>query len=202
MTSGATGQTAPSQVVRLAASPALSSSVQLNWSTQAVSAPATSFTVYYGVSGSSNWTSSVTAGSGNGTVITGLQAATSYELRSHRIKRLRNWPSFIRYRWNVGSLAVGDFHSLESPPKRDLYTCKRDDRPRCARVALILASPVRFLAFSLYSTLESWTAANLVNSDPWGAYVPTPASAGDWYVWGEGLDGSAPTVSSSPFAVQ
>jgi Fibronectin type III domain len=177
MTSGATGQTAPSQVVGLAASPASSSSVQLNWSTQAVSAPATSFTVYYGVTGSSNWTSSVTAGSGNGTVITGLQAATSYELRSHRIKRLRTGP-----RWNAGSLPVGDFHSLESSPERDLYTCKRDDRPRCARVALILASPGRFLAFSLYSTLESWTAANLVDSDPWGAYVPTPASAGDWYV--------------------
>jgi hypothetical protein len=42
----------------------------------------------------------------------------------------------------------------------------------------------------------------LVNSNLWGAYVPTPATAGEWYVWGEGLDGSAPTVSPSPFVVQ
>jgi hypothetical protein len=42
----------------------------------------------------------------------------------------------------------------------------------------------------------------LVNTNLWGAYVPTPATAGNWYVWGEGLDGSGRTVSPSPFVVQ
>jgi Fibronectin type III domain len=201
MTSGATGQTAPSQVVGLAASPASSSSVQLSWSTQAVSAPATSFTVYYEVTSSSNWTSSVTAGSGNGTVITGLQAATSYDFEVIELNASGTCPASLV---TAGTLAV--FQSITSIawnllPNGTYTHASGTIGPRCASVALILASPVRFLAFSLYSTLESWTAANLVNSDPWGAYVPTPASAGDWYVWGEGLDGSAPTVNSSPFAV-
>jgi hypothetical protein len=40
-----------------------------------------------------------------------------------------------------------------------------------------------------------------VNSDLWGQYVPTPATAGSWYVWVEGSDGSCPTVSSTPFTV-
>jgi hypothetical protein len=41
-----------------------------------------------------------------------------------------------------------------------------------------------------------------INSNLWGAYVPTPATAGTWYTWAEGLDGSAPTVSSTSFLVQ
>ena len=40
-----------------------------------------------------------------------------------------------------------------------------------------------------------------VNSDLWGAYVSTPASAGSWYAWVEGTDGSKPTVYPTPFIV-
>jgi hypothetical protein len=41
-----------------------------------------------------------------------------------------------------------------------------------------------------------------VSGDFWAAYMLTPATAGTWYAWAEGLDGSAPTVSPSPFLVQ
>jgi hypothetical protein len=47
----------------------------------------------------------------------------------------------------------------------------------------------------------AWVAAVNVNTDLWGQYVPTPASAGTWYAWAEGTDGSSPTVYSTPFAV-
>jgi hypothetical protein len=40
-----------------------------------------------------------------------------------------------------------------------------------------------------------------VNSDLWGVYAPTPAAAGTWYAWAEGIDGSAPTVYPTPFTV-
>jgi hypothetical protein len=40
-----------------------------------------------------------------------------------------------------------------------------------------------------------------VNSDLWGQYVPTPATAGSWYGWAEGTDGSSPTVYAAPFIV-
>jgi len=40
-----------------------------------------------------------------------------------------------------------------------------------------------------------------VNTDLWGAYVPIPATAGTWYAWCEGTDGSAPTVFPTAFAV-
>ena len=40
-----------------------------------------------------------------------------------------------------------------------------------------------------------------VNSDLWGAYVSTPATAGTWYAWVEGTDGSRPTVYPVAFTV-
>ena len=40
-----------------------------------------------------------------------------------------------------------------------------------------------------------------VNSDFWGVYAPTPASAGTWYAWVAGPDGSMPTVYPTPFTV-
>jgi hypothetical protein len=57
--------------------------------------------------------------------------------------------------------------------------------------------------FSTSSTIPptSWVAGSYVNSDLWGAYVPTPATAGTWYGWVEGADGSAPTVYPTPFTV-
>lgn len=41
----------------------------------------------------------------------------------------------------------------------------------------------------------------LVNTDLWGAYVPTPTTRGTWYLWGEGQDGSCPTVNATAITV-
>jgi hypothetical protein len=40
-----------------------------------------------------------------------------------------------------------------------------------------------------------------VNTDLWGAYVSTPATAGTWYVWVEGTDGSRQTMYPVAFTV-
>jgi hypothetical protein len=48
----------------------------------------------------------------------------------------------------------------------------------------------------------SWTAAVNVNTDLWGAYVGTPANAGNYYMWAEGTDGSSQTVYANPFTVR
>ncbi len=201
MTSSATGPAVPSQVVGLAGSSTSSSTVQLSWSIQPGSAPATSFTVYYRVTGSSDWTTSVAAGSGNGTAITGLQAATSYDFEVIGLNASGPGPASIV---TVHTQAVSE--SVTSITWNLLpsgtYTHASGTIGLNAHVSPS-SSQVQF-GFSLSASIppSSWTAANLVNSDLWGAYVPTPASAGNWYVWGEGLDGSAPTVSPSPFAVQ
>ena len=48
---------------------------------------------------------------------------------------------------------------------------------------------------------STWTPGNLVGSDLWAAYVATPATAGTWYAWAEGTDGSASTVYPTAFTV-
>jgi hypothetical protein len=40
-----------------------------------------------------------------------------------------------------------------------------------------------------------------VNTDLWGSYVSTPATAGTWYAWVEGTDGSHQTVYPTAFTV-
>ncbi|MBV9118295.1 MAG: hypothetical protein JOY63_13140 [Acetobacteraceae bacterium] len=40
-----------------------------------------------------------------------------------------------------------------------------------------------------------------VNTDLWGAYVPVPSVAGSYYIWAAGMDGSAQSAYSTPFAV-
>jgi hypothetical protein len=57
--------------------------------------------------------------------------------------------------------------------------------------------------FSTSSTVPPtvWVVATYVNTDLWGSYVSTPGSAGTWYAWVEGTDGSALTVYPTPFTV-
>jgi hypothetical protein len=59
------------------------------------------------------------------------------------------------------------------------------------------------LGFSTSETIppQNWTAGSYVNSDLWGAYVDTPSSAGTWYAWAEGVNGSMPTVFPTGFVV-
>ena len=39
---------------------------------------------------------------------------------------------------------------------------------------------------------SSWVPASFVNTDLWASYVPVPATAGTWFAWAEGTDGSSP----------
>jgi len=47
----------------------------------------------------------------------------------------------------------------------------------------------------------AWSMGVHVNSDLWGQYLTTPATAGTWYAWAEGSDGSCPTVYATSFTV-
>ena len=57
--------------------------------------------------------------------------------------------------------------------------------------------------FSTSATVPpvSWVAGSFVTSDIWAAYVNTPATAGTWYAWAQGTDGSASTVYPTGFTV-
>ncbi len=201
-TTAAIQATVPAQVIGLTATPTSSSAIQLNWSGQTGATAATNFTIQYRITGSPTWTSSVTGVTGTQDSVTELQAATSYDFSIIGVNSagagavsatvtavtLAASASVSSITWNLvpagpythGSGAIGlNAHVSPAP------------------------SPIQF-GFSLSASAppSSWTAAVLVNTDLWGAYVNTPATAGTWYAWAEGLDGSEPTVSPAGFVVQ
>jgi len=201
-TSGSSQLTIPPQVSGLAPNPTSISAIQLSWSAQSGSSAATSFTIQYRLTGASGWTSSVSGVTGTATTITGLQASTSYDFEVIAVNAAGSGtPSSV-----VTAVTFASSQSVNSITWNLLptgpYTHGGGAIGVNAQVSPASA-PVQF-GFSQSATTPptSWTNAILVNSNLWGAYVPAPTSAGSWYVWGEGLDGSARTVSPSSFTVQ
>ncbi len=192
----------PPAVTGLVANATSQTSIQLGWTAQTGASAASTYTVQYRQTGSSTWTSSMAGIVGNLVNVSGLQAATSYDFEINGVNASgagavstvvvastqASSQSVNSITWNVtptgtfvrGSGAIG-VNAQVSPA----------------------ASPVQF-GFSQSTSVRPsiWTAAILVNTNLWGAYVPTPATAGTWFTWGEGIDGSAPTVTSSSFVVQ
>jgi hypothetical protein len=192
----------PPQVVGLTASPTSSVAIQLTWTAQTGSSAATSFTIQYRTTGSSSWTSSVNGISGTGTSVSGLQPSTSYDFAITGANSAGVGPASSA----VTTVTLASSQSVSSITWNVLpsgtYTHGSGAIGINAQVAPASA-PVQF-GFSLSATTPptNWTTAVLVNTNLWGAYVSTPSTAGTWYVWGQGLDGSGRTLSPVPFAVQ
>jgi hypothetical protein len=202
MTSSSAQTTVPFQVSGLAASPTSATAIQLSWSAQTGSSAATSFTVQYRLTGSTGWTSSVTGISGTGTAITGIQPSTSYDFEVIGVNTAGTGTASSI----VTAVTLTASQSVTSITWKLLpsgtYTHGTGTVGINAQISPA-SSPVQF-GFSLSASTPpiTWIAALFINSNLWGFYMPTPATAGNWYVWGEGLDGSARTVSPTPFTVQ
>jgi Fibronectin type III domain len=64
------------------------------------------------------------------------------------------------------------------------------------------SAPVQFgFSESLTIPPTTWVEGEFINSDLWGAYIPTPTSSGSWYAWVEGTDGSAPTAYANSVTI-
>jgi len=193
--------TAPSQVTGLTATATSSTAVHLTWSAQTGTTAATSFTAQYRVTGTTSWTQ-ITGITGTAEVISGLQAATGYDFSVIGINTTGLGPASVTVTATTQSASQSVSSITWNVTPSGTYTHDSGAIGVNAHVAPA-SSPVQF-GFSPSATTPptSWTAALAVNTDLWGAYVTTPATAGTWYVWAEGLDGTAPTVSPSPFTVQ
>lgn len=193
--------TAPAQVNAVTASAISSYAVQLGWTAQTGSAAATSFTIQYRLTGSLGWIS-VASIAGTGDTISGLQASTIYDFQVAGINGAgAGPPSAI-----ITAITLAASQSITlivwNLAPSGTYTAGSGAIGVNAHVTPA-ATGIQFGFSNSSSSLPtSWTVANLVNTNLWGAYAPTPTTVGTWYAWAEGLDGSAPTVSPIPFLVQ
>lgn len=202
VTSPAASSGVPPQVIGLSATSTTSGSVQLAWSAQTGATPAISFTVFYRVTGTSTWITSATGISGTSSTISGLTAATSYDFEVLGVNASGSGPvseiATVLTSAAADSITSITWNVLPSGP----YTAGSGSIAVNAHVSPA-SSAIQFgLSSALADPPPSWTAATFVNTNLWGAYLAVPATAGTYYLWAEGLDGSAATTSASAIVVQ
>jgi hypothetical protein len=193
---------APSQIAGVTATPISASSVDLAWSGQSGSSAATSFAVQYRLSGTASWTVAASGVTATTYTVSNLNPATGYDFSIVGMNSVG--PSPMSTAVSVITPSVGNAVSsiVWNVAPSGTYTHSNGSIGVNANVTPSTAA-VQF-GFSASHTVApgSWVAGEFVNSSLWGAYVPTPASAGNWYAWVEGMDGSSPTVYPAPFVVQ
>ena len=193
----------PSNVVTATTSgaqSAITAPVNLSWGTPATGT-AQSYTVQYRTTGSATWAGTVSGVGTTSYTVTGLNAGQSYDWRVAAVAAdgasavsavlvaatLANTGTVTAMSWNLvptgpvahGAGALG-MNAHVTPA----------------------SAPVQFgLSSSPTIAPTSWTAGTYVNTDLWGAYLATPATAGTWYAWVEGMDGSCPTVNPAGIIV-
>ncbi len=176
-------------------------SMTCSWTAPAIGGTGLVYGVQYRVVGQSAWISAATNLSTTTTSITNLTPSTSYNIQVTASANSGSGPpstvitagtvqlvglvtSII---WNLAP--IGTFAHGSGAIGINVHV-----NPQTA--------PVQF-GFSTSPTTPptAWVTGSYVNSDLWGQYVSTPATAGSWYGWAEGTDGSAPTVYATPFTV-
>ena len=199
--SDGTAPAAPGQVISLNASSATTSSLALNWSPPSAGGAVSNYTVQYRIAGATIWSTYVAGLTTINTLVTGLAAGTTYDFQVYAVNGGGAGPAstvanasttaiagaVIGITWNM--VPSGNYtHGLGS------IVVNAHINPGSAAVQF---------GFSASSTVPpaSWTLANYVNTDLWGAYVSTPSFAGTWYAWIEGTDGSKLTVYPTAFTV-
>ena len=199
--SSASGGSAPGVIGGLVASGSTSSSVQLAWQAPSSGSAATGYTVQYRVTGGSSWTGSIGVGSGRSQTVTGLTANTSYDFYVVAINASGSGPASAVVVANTAAQAGAAASILWNVAPSGSYA--RGSGAIGINVHMTPALAAAQFGFSSSATVapSSWTAGSFVNTDLWGAYVPTPATAGTWYAWAAGTDGSAMTVYATAFTV-
>jgi hypothetical protein len=192
----------PGQVSGLSSSGTTTTSIMVSWQPPSTGGIVSSYTVQFRPTGITSWTGSAPIVNTTTYQLTALQPATSYDFSVTGVNGAGAGPPSA----TVTAVTLSALTSVASITwnmvPSGTYTHASGSIGVNAEVSPA-NSPIQF-GFSLSTTSppSSWTAASHVNSNLWGAYVPTPATAGSWYTWAEGLDGSAPTIIPSSFLVQ
>jgi hypothetical protein len=191
----------PGQVSSLAASGLTSNGVTLSWQAPTSGGAVASYTVQYRAAGTINWSVAATNITGTTQLVPNLTANTSYDFSVLGVNAGGLGPISAIVTATTPSPAGSVASIVWNVPPSGSYMHGSGAIGVNAHVTPPSAAIQFGFSTSVTSAPVSWTAGSLVNTNLWGAYVPTPASAGIWYAWAAGVDGSNPTVYSTPFTV-
>jgi hypothetical protein len=157
--------------------------------------------VQYRITGGNSWTGLVSGVASTAQTISGLTANTSYDFAVTAVNTNGSGPlsSIVATSTTAQAGAVTSIVWNIAPSGS--YAHGNGVIAVNAHVTPSTAS-VQF-GFSTSATVAptSWTVGGFVNTNLWGAYVPTPATTGTWYAWVTGTDGSSPAVNATVFTV-
>ncbi len=194
--------TPPGQVMSLVASGPTSTSVALSWSAPTSGGTVGGYTIQYRITGTTTWSTFTTGLTTTSASVTGLTAATAYGFQVYAANGGGAGQASSVTSASTTAAATGAVTAItwEMVPSGS-YAHGAGFIGVNAQITP--SSVVVQFGFSTSSTVPptSWVLAGFVNSNIWGAYVPTPAVAGTWFAWVEGTDGSLPTVYATPFTV-
>jgi hypothetical protein len=177
------------------------SAVTVSWTPPTTGGTGLVYGVQYRLSGQTAWTPAASNLSATSTNITNLTAATAYDIQITATNSTGSGPPS-----NIVTVTTGQVAGLVTNITWGLTPSGTSVNGVGAIGVNVHVNPasagVQFgFSTSLTVPPTSWIAGAHINSDFWGAYVPTPTSAGQWYAWAEGTDSSSPTVYPTSFTV-
>jgi Fibronectin type III domain len=191
----------PGAVTALTVTATTSNSASLSWQMPTSGGSPTSFLVQYRVSGSTNWTASAAGSASTSATVGNLSASTSYDFSVIAMNSAGSGPISTVVTASTTAAAGAVTAITWNVAPSGSYTHGSGVIGVNVHVTPATAAVQFGFSTSVTTRPTAWTAGALVNTDLWGAYVPTPSTAGTWYAWAEGTDGSSPSVFSTAFTV-
>lgn len=192
--SGTTAAGLPGQVTGLAASAVTATGLTLTWTAPA--GTVTGYTVKYGPHGGT-LSGGATSASTTAT-LSGLTAATSYDLEVIAANASGSGPASAVLTVTTAQAAQPVMLTPAAfwPQPGGPFTAGSGSIGINATVTPPGGFTFVQFGFSASNTAApvAWTSAPLVTGSIYGAFVPTPAAAGSYYIWGEALDASGNVV--------
>jgi fibronectin type 3 domain-containing protein len=200
-----TAATSPSTGAVLAPTGLTASNVSSNSITLLWTAPSgggvQSYTVQYRVAGTSTWSGQSESLAGLSYTVTGLASNQSYDCQVTAVSPTGSTATSSTIAVTTAAESVSVQAISWNVVPNSTFVHGSGVVGVNAHVTPASAA-VRFgLSNSTVVAPASWTSGTYVNTDLWGAYIPTPAAAGTWFAWAEGMDGSAATVYSAGITV-
>lgn len=179
----------------------ISSGMSCSWTAPANAPTGTVYTVQYRITGQTTWSTAASNLTATTLSIGSLAPATSYDIQvTASGSNGAGPPSSIVTAVTASSSGLVTSITWNLVPSGS-YVHGSGVIGLNAHVSPATAT-IQF-GFSTSPTIPptSWLTATYVNTDLWGQYMPIPATAGTWYAWAEGTDGSAATAYSTSFTV-
>ena len=192
---------APGQVGNLSATAATATTVSLSWSPPTTGGAASGYTISFSVSGSSSWTTFASGLTATTAAVTGLTSGTTYVFQVIATNAAGSGPASASLTASTASASAAVVSITWNVTPASHYSVGSGAIGVNVHVNPSSAAVQFGLSTSAGTLPTSWVAATYVNTDLWGAYVPVPSVAGTYYIWAAGMDGSAQSAYSTPFAV-